>query len=104
MNTPAPVSVHDNPARQRFEYALEGETAVATYELTGRVITFTHTVVPPALQGRGVGTQLVMASLAAARERGLHVVPQCPMFAGYMRKHPETLDLLTDEGRALLGL
>lgn len=104
MSTSSPPAVHDNPAKHRFEYASDGERAVAMYELNGGVITFTHTLVPEALQGHGVARELVLAGLASARERGLRVVPQCPVFAAYMRKHPETHDLLADEGRALLGL
>jgi len=102
--SPAPVEVHDNPAKHRFEYAEQGERAVAIYSLDGNVITFIHTLVPEALQGRGIAKQLVLAGLASARERGLRVVPQCPVFNAYMRAHPETHDLLAEEGRKLLGL
>ncbi|CAA2109179.1 GNAT family N-acetyltransferase [Variovorax paradoxus] len=102
--SPAPVEVRDNPAKHRFEYAEQGERAVAIYSLDGNVITFIHTLVPEALQGRGIAKQLVLAGLASARERGLRVVPQCPVFNAYMRAHPETHDLLAEEGRKLLGL
>ena len=84
--------------------AKSGEVAVAIYSLTDKVITFIHTIVPDALRGRGIATQLVLAGLASARERGLQVIPKCPVFAAYMRAHPETHDLLADEGRTLLGL
>lgn len=98
------IEVHDNPAKHRFEYAAQGERAVAIYSLEGNVITFIHTLVPEVLQGQGIAKQLVLAGLASARERGLRVVPQCPVFNAYMRAHPETHDLLADEGRKLLGL
>ncbi|WP_198082710.1 GNAT family N-acetyltransferase [Variovorax sp. E3] len=101
---PSPASVQDNPAKHRFEYASQGERAVAIYSLDGDVITFIHTLVPEALQGQGIARQLVLAGLASARERGLRVIPQCPVFAAYMRSHPDTHDLLADEGRKLLGL
>lgn len=61
-------------------------------------------IVPEALQGQGIAKQLVLAGLASARERGLRVIPQCPVFAAYMRAHPDTHDLLADDGRKLLGL
>lgn len=77
---------------------------MAIYELTGEVITFIHTIVPEALRGHGIATQLVLAGLASARERGLKVIPRCPVFAAYMRGHPETHDLLAQEGRTLLGI
>ncbi|VVE36918.1 acetyltransferase [Pandoraea iniqua] len=100
----APIQVHDNPAKHRFEYLAEGEHAVAIYSIEGNVITFIHTLVPDALRGQGIATKLVLAGLASARERGLRVIPQCPVFAAYMRAHPETHDLLAEEGRVLLGL
>jgi len=101
---PATSQVRDNPAKHRFEYVSQGHHAVAIYSLEGKVITFIHTLVPEALQGQGIAKQLVLAGLASARERGLRVVPQCPVFNGYMRAHPETHDLLSDEGRKLIGL
>ena len=97
-------TVHDNPAKHRFEYESQGERAVAIYSLEGDVITFIHTLVPEALQGQGIAKQLVLAGLASARERGLRVIAQCPVFAAYMRSHLETHDLLAEEGRSLLGL
>jgi uncharacterized protein len=53
-----------------------------------------HTEVPPQLQGRGVAGDLVQGALAWAREHGLHVRPTCSYVAAYMRRHPETHDLL----------
>lgn len=101
---PPIVDIQDNPAKSRFEYVSQGEKAIAAYILSGDVITFTHTLVPEALQGQGLAKQLVETGLASARARGLKVIPQCPVFAAYMRKHPETHDLLADEGRVALGL
>ena len=86
--------VRDDPAEQRYELAAGGDTAYAAYDLTGDTITFTHTVVPPAHQGEGLGTRLVAGALADVRRRGLEVVPQCPFVAAYMNAHPETHDLL----------
>ena len=104
MTQSSSIPVRDNPLKHRFEAESQGEMAVAIYASTGEVITFLHTIVPDALRGRGIATQLVLAGLASARERGLRVIPQCPVFAAYMRAHPETHDLLADEGRTLLGL
>jgi len=98
------VSVRDNPLKHRFEAESQGELAVAVYSLADGVIAFLHTIVPESLRGRGIAGQLVLAGLASARERGLQVIPQCPVFAAYMREHPETHDLLAAEGRALLGV
>jgi uncharacterized protein len=87
------TEVRDNPARHRFELDLEGHTAVAYYSLAPGVITFTHTEVPPALGGRGVGSQLARGALEQVRARGLKVVARCEFMAGYIGKHPEYGDL-----------
>lgn len=83
----------DNPAEHRFELEQDGDTAIAAYRLAGDTITFTHTLVPPALEGKGVGTKLVAYALAQARERKLKVVPACSFVAAYIKRHPESADL-----------
>jgi len=84
--------VVDNTARQRFELETEYGTAFADYHVDSETITFPHTVVPRAAEGRGVGSKLIAAALAAARERGLTVVPLCSFVAAYIERHPETQD------------
>lgn len=85
--------VHD-AERQCFETVVDGARSVCAYRLHGDTMVFTHTEVPPALQGRGIAAALVAAALAHAREQGLRVRPLCSYVAVYMRRHPETLDLL----------
>lgn len=96
--------VRDNPDERRFEAVVEGHTAIAEYRLVDHGIMFTHTEVPQALEGRGVGTALVQAGLKAARDRGLKVLPVCTFFAGYIQRHPEEQDILHPDYRAVLGL
>ena len=96
------IAVHDNPQRQRFEAAVGDALAVASYRVDGRTMVFTHTEVPEAARGQGIGGQLVRAGLQAARARGLVVEPRCPMVAAWMRTHPESHDLLSPEGKALV--
>ena len=98
-------AVVDNPELQRFEIDLGGgEVAIAEYRLMTGKIMFTHTEVPPSHEGQGIGTALIKAALASARERGLEVLPTCPFFAAYMKKHAEVQDLLPDYYRNLLGI
>ena len=92
--TESRIDVRDNPAKSRFEAHLDGAVAIVAYTLDGDRITLAHTVVPHELEGRGVGSALVAAALASARERGLKVVPLCSFVAAYMKRHPETADLL----------
>lgn len=98
-------TVRDNPGRHRFEIDLGGgELAIAEYTLPEGKIMFTHTEVPPAHEGKGIGTALIRAGLDAARKRGLQVIPICPFFAKYMQEHAEVQDLLDPAFRRTLGL
>jgi predicted GNAT family acetyltransferase len=85
--------VHNNHERSRFELVEQGHTAFAEYTLDGDVITFTHTVVPSALQGMGVGSRLIHGALTEVRGRGLKVRATCTFVAAYLTKHPEWQDL-----------
>jgi predicted GNAT family acetyltransferase len=86
--------VRDNPAESRFELEVSGHLAVAYYKIEGKTITFTHTEVPPALGGQGVGSRLIKGTLEQVRTRGLKVVAQCPFVAAYIGKHKEFGDLI----------
>jgi uncharacterized protein len=96
-------AVRDNPVAKRLEIVTPLGTAYAEYRLDPGIITFTHTLVPESLRGHGMGGRLISAGLALARERGLKVTPVCPFFRAHMRTHPQTQDLLSEEGRALLA-
>jgi uncharacterized protein len=75
--------------KSRFEVVEDGARAVLTYVVADGVVTFEHTVVPPELEGRGLGSRLAAAGIAWARESGLAVVPQCPFVRAWLDKHPE---------------
>ena len=97
--------VRDNPDRHRFEISLgDGSVACAAYMLSPGKITFTHTEVPEEHEGHGLGTLLIRTALASARERALRVIPLCPFFAAYMKKHVEEQDLIDPSYRTILGL
>ncbi len=86
--------VRDNADRHRFELIEDGHLAFADYRIDGTVITFTHTVVPSAIGGRGVATRLIGAALDSVRQHGLKVVPQCSFVDVYFQRHPDMKDLL----------
>ena len=86
--------VTDNPAANRFEMPLDGGLAFVAYRRTGDVLALDHAEVPPALEGQGVGSRLVKATLENVRARGLKVVPGCSFVRAYMRRHPEFDDLV----------
>ena len=88
------TTVSHNAAAHRFEATVDGQLCICDYRRSGDVAVFDHTVVAPALQGRGIAADLVVAGLAWAREQGLKVRPSCSYVAAYMQRHPETQDLL----------
>ena len=88
------TDVRNNEAEHRYELEVDGQMAIAEYRLRPGRISFTHTEVPNALEGRGIGTRLVKAALDDARARGLKVVPICPFVKHYIDTHPEERDLL----------
>jgi predicted GNAT family acetyltransferase len=86
--------VRNNEAEHRYELEVDGQLAIAEYRLRPGRISFTHTEVPDALEGRGIGKRLVKAALDDARAQGLKVVPICPFVKHYIDTHPEEQDLL----------
>ena len=52
-----------------------------------------HTLVPPALRGRGIAARLVEALVADARAERFRIVPQCSYVAVAFRRHPEWAEL-----------
>lgn len=77
------------PARSRFELAVDGEVAVLTYEEGESDVALLHTVVPPALEGEGVGSRLAEAAVSWAREQQLEVVPVCSFVRAWLERHPQ---------------
>ena len=88
------LQVQHLPAQQRFMASVPGGTCVADYRLVKGTAHIVHTEVPAALQGHGLAAQLVAAVLAQMRTLGWRVRPVCGYVQAYMRRHPETHDLL----------
>ena len=86
--------VRDNAAAGRFELTVDGQTAFAAYRVEDGRIVFTHTEVPVALEGQGVGKVLVAGALAQLRERGARIVPACSFVRHYVETHEEVQDLV----------
>lgn len=92
--TPDQIQVQHNAEKKRFEVAIKEFLAKAEYILAKQRIIFTHTEVPSDLEGNGIGAALAKTGLQYAREKELKVLPLCPFFASYIRRHPEYKDML----------
>jgi predicted GNAT family acetyltransferase len=90
------IKVTQNNLKHRFEVETSSRTAFLNYRVESGAITFTHTEVPEALNGRGIGTALVKFALDYARGQGLRVVPQCPFVASFVAGHPQYQSLVKE--------
>ena len=88
------LDIHHDAAASRFEAKVDGGSAECAYRLQGALMNIVHTEVPPQSEGRGIAAALVQAALAHARAQGWRVRPSCSYVRSYMRRHPDTLDLL----------
>jgi hypothetical protein len=89
------IQVQNNEAAQRFEVVQDGHLAELDYQRQGNRIIFTHTGVPRALEGRGIGGALAKAGLEFARANELQVVPLCPFVRSYIERKPEYQPLVS---------
>ena len=87
--------VVDNEAEGRYELAVDGALAIAAYQRRGDVVAFTHTEVPDALEGRGIGSRLIKGALDDVRAKGLKIIPACSFVKSYVEQHPEMRDLVS---------
>jgi len=99
-----PPNVVMNTTTHRFEVQLGDEIAFAEYALQRNAMVLPHTVVPPAFEGKGVGSALAKAALGYALEHGLKVKPLCPFIAGYIKSHSEWGRLVHEDFRGPLGI
>ena len=99
------MQFRNNETAQRFEAVIEDRVVgFAEYRPAGQHLMFTHTEVNEALEGQGVGGALVRYSLEDARARGVGVVPMCPFYVTYLKRHPEYQNLVPEAHRHVFGL
>ena len=79
---------HD-PDNSRFEYRSGGSVAELVYRLRGERMILLHTGVPDAVEGHGIGGELVRAAVGYAASQGLTVVPACPFARAWLERHPD---------------
>ena len=91
------LMVSDNPAMHRFEMTSGDAVAFVEYQRVGGQIILTHTEVPEAMSGQGVGSKLVAGVLDKIRSEGAKVVAQCEFVAAFMERHPGYQSLAADK-------
>ena len=84
----------DNTEDSQYEFKVEGHTPKIEYIKRNGKIWLTHTEVPTALEGRGIGSALVKAVLEDIRSQQLSLIPLCPFVAAYIKRHPEWNELV----------
>lgn len=94
------TEITHNESDNTFELVTDEGTAYVEYVLDGNEIRFTHTIVPEAMEGRGIGSKLAKAALGHAKEKGLTVVPVCAFIAAYVKRHNDYDDILHADYRA----
>jgi predicted GNAT family acetyltransferase len=81
--------VVNNEAEHRFEVEVDGHLSELVYRQYGDRLVISHTGVPDALEGHGIGGVLVAAAVDQAAQHGWTVVPICPFARGWLERHPE---------------
>ena len=84
------LRIEDSPSKNRYQAWLGEEFAAwSEYEKDDGRIVFTHTVVRPKFEGRGIGSRLAKFAVDDARDRGLRITPVCPFIRSWLERHDE---------------
>lgn len=95
---------HDNADDRRFELMVDGGIVHAEYNLVQGGVMITETVTPQGLEGKGYASALARHVLADIEARGLKILPVCPFFSGWLKKHPEHAETVHPTYRQIIGL
>lgn len=102
------ATVVNNTEQSRYDLLADGQLAgFAEYEIrpeSPETIAFVHTEVDAAFAGQGLAGILAKTALDDARARGMAVLPFCAYINGYIKKHPEYVDLVPENFRARFEL
>lgn len=88
------ADIIDNTAAGRFELIEQDQTAYADYRLSGDRMIIDYVFSPQALRGAGTAGRLMQGVADAARARNLKITPLCGYAAAWLKRHPDTSDLV----------
>lgn len=94
MNPRQAEPVIENVAGNRFEMTFPGGRAFASFRRDGDRLIVTHTEVPAAFNGQGLGSLLARGLFENARATGRRIVPACSFVADWASRHPEFSDVV----------
>ncbi|RYZ24967.1 MAG: N-acetyltransferase [Sphingobacteriales bacterium] len=83
------IPLTDNAENHAFEMNIDGDLAFIDYEDQGDAIALIHTEVPESLEGKGIGSVLVLKTLNHIEAQGKKIVVQCSFVRSFIKKHPE---------------
>lgn len=77
------------PEHCRFETTVDGCTGFVKYRIDNEALDILHTVVPKAIEGQGVGADLVRGAYNYARDNKLKCLATCSFAVIWLKRHPE---------------
>jgi uncharacterized protein len=86
------IAHEDCGDRGRYVATVSGSDATGHLDWVARgegIRAATHTLVPPAIGGRGVAAKLVEALVADAETQGFRIIPACSYVDAMFRRHPQ---------------
>lgn len=99
------ITITDKPELHRYEASIDGKLAgYCEYNVLSNAIMFTHTEVLPDYEGKGVGSAIARHVLDKARTQGQPVIPVCQFIAGWIRKHPDYVDIVQPASRRAFNI
>ena len=88
------MNIRHDEAKNQFESDHEEPAVLAYDKQEDGTLDLHHTVVPPSLEGQGVGSQLVRYALDYARAEGVKIIPTCSFVRGWLDRHPDEADVI----------
>lgn len=92
------IEILDDQDEHAYMIHVDGRrVGKAVYHMRGGRHFFVHTEIDPDMNGRGLGRRLVEFALEDVKAKNGTVVPICPFFRAYLKRHPEYDELIDHE-------
>lgn len=89
------MQVTKNESEKQYEIDLgNDDKAILAFAERNERLILTHTDVPQAHEGKGLGGKLVKAAVEDARRQGVKIVPQCSFARAWFSRHEDDGDVL----------